>query len=361
MPLRTISKALVLTALALPGAGSAARAWPTTSTRPVAALDRPSIEVRAAAAGVNPDSGYRFAAFGDQRALANGEWQALLRRIARIDREGEPILFLLDTGDIVNDGSYTDQFGTLTELLRPVSDLPYLVSVGNHEIHGNQAAARENAAAFLRGVDPRLSASRMYYSKTIGPARILFLDSTDLLSGDHPARREAQLRWLVDELARPTVARTTIVAVHHPFLQTAAKHLDQARRLWELRRDGRTLPDILADGGVDLVLTGHVHTYETFHAERSDGKGFDLIDVSGRPLTRDRRPKRIAGREAAWFGSRGWADLDRWTITQTAVMLEEEADQFSLITVDPDGGLTPDTRFVPRGDDTTRPAAASGG
>ena len=43
-------------------------------------------------------------------------------------------LFLLDTGDIVDDGSKADQFEELRGYLSRLAEMPYLVGVGNHEL-----------------------------------------------------------------------------------------------------------------------------------------------------------------------------------------------------------------------------------
>jgi len=43
------------------------------------------------------------------------------------------------------------------------------------------------------------------------------------------------------------------------------------------------LADLFASGNADVILVGHTHTYEHFRVLRSDGAGFHLINVSGRP------------------------------------------------------------------------------
>ncbi len=346
--------------------------WPKSSTRPVDTLDHPSLEERIAALSPGPETGYRFAVFGDQRALADGEWQALLRCLATVASADPRLLFVLDTGDIVWDGRHADQFHLLREILSPVRGLPYLVGVGNHEVRDNSSiTARRNAAAFLRYLDDGISEERLYYRKEIGPASVLFLDSNDFVYGDSGAGGDApcppprgraarQLEWLVEELnggVPPSSGSidplVTIVVMHHPFLQTSSKHADQARALWAYRHEGRALPDILADGGVDLVLVGHTHTYERFRLERADGRAMALVNVSGRPRASllwigdgARRARDIRGREARWLAGRGWTGLDRWRVTQEDVMARNESDQFALITVGADGGLVLEMRFL---------------
>ena len=102
--------------------------WPSTSKTAVQPLAHPDLERRVAdraAAGI-ADGPVTFAVFGDQRALADGEWQALVAEVARVDAEETDIDAVLDTGDIVSDGAFSDQFALLHEILAPIRHLPYL-------------------------------------------------------------------------------------------------------------------------------------------------------------------------------------------------------------------------------------------
>jgi len=338
--------------------------WPKSSDHPVAILDHPTVESRAAELSGGPDGGYRFAVFGDQRALADGEWQDLLEQIAAEARDDDRFLFVLDTGDMVYDGSHSDQFRMLAEILSPVEAYPYLVGVGNHEKDNNEdRGAIENTTRFLAYLDPGFSADRMYYEKEIGPVRFLFLDTNDLVYGDEGerdeatppepgSRAEAQLQWLVERLAKPPPGENgaVVVVMHHPIVQSSKKHRPQARSLWNLFYQGKSLADHFLDSGVSLVLSGHTHTYERFRIERSDGASFHHVNTSGRPRTDifwygdgARRARDIAGREAEWLDEKGWGDLDRWTFVQEDAMTDDAANQFLLFHVDAGGGI----RFEP--------------
>lgn len=340
--------------------------WPRTSEIAVRPLEHPPVEEWLAARDASAP--YRFAVFGDQRALADGEWQDLVAAIARArDRRG--VAFVVDTGDIVNDGRYTDQFAMLGGILEPLRDTPYLVGLGNHETHNNRSRpARVHSATFLATTDAGLSPDHFYYRKDLGPATFLFLDTNDLVYGSAGARSTCpkdwspesrsgeQLRWLdrqfQDLAANPSAL--TIVVLHHPPVQSSRKHLAAARSLWNARWNGRSFPDILADGGVDILLTGHTHTYERFRLERSDGYRMDLVNLSGRPRdsvfwvgASERRAQDIRGREGSFFAEEGWKGVgERWGILQEEAMVEDEADQFALFTVEPDGGLTMEVRYL---------------
>ena len=338
---------LLVLVLATGGCGSSGGPWPTSSDTPVRPLAHSTVEAAAAALSPGVEAGYRFAVMGDQRALADGEWQRLVSAMVDVARDDPRFLFVLDTGDVVNDGDHADQFAMLRGILAPLAPVPYLVCVGNHELANNAPGpARAHTATFLSATDPDLSSERLYYRKDIGPATFLFLETNDFVYGADVGRAEAQLDWLAAQLA-DKVAGTRIVVLHHPFLQSSSKHRDAALVMWDLSWRGRRLVDLLLNAGVDLVLTGHTHTYERFRiTRRADGRSLQLVNISGRPRPSflmfgagARRAQDIRGRESERLEAAGWRGLGDYEIVQAQAMTGDEADQFGLFTVEADGGL----------------------
>ena len=167
----------------------------------------------------------------------------------------------------------------------------------------------------------------------------------------HP-RAAAQVRWLVDELCEEV--HPTIAVAHHAFIQSAITHREHANALWNHAYDlhgARTLPEILIDGGVDLVLTGHVHCYEVFKLERN-GREMWSLNASGRPtgiwFPGRRMPRGWRGAELVHLADRGFETrLDEWSATQIGFMTNaSKRDQFGLVTVDGAGGLDIELRTV---------------
>ena len=333
--------AALVVCLGLPVAGCY---WPRSSALPVPTLAHPAFDV--ATEDLQPP--FRFAVFGDQKGLAkSGEWDALLRDLLSLD---PPPAFLLDTGEIVENGVHQDQFSQLEQILSVVSHLPYLLAVGNHEIDDDDEVAKGHVVEFLGGVIGRdaFRVDQLYYAKTVGSLRLLILDSNDLvypargacrgryLAGDRGAR---QLRWLTDELATPWDGYT-VVALHHTLILSATKHENHARCLWNgayVAHGDRTLPEIMIDGGVDLVLTGHTHTYEVIRVSRG-GRAMLSVNVSGKSGG-SRRARPVSDPKTA-FAARGW-DMSGWEgVSQGAVMpAGSTVNQFGLVTVTADGGL----------------------
>lgn len=316
---------------------------------------------------VPPAGPYRFAVFGDQRALADGEWQALVAEIARVDAAGPPVEFVIDTGDIVQDGSHSDQFAFLAGILSPISHVPYLVGVGNHELHNNRTpAARDHAASFLSYLDGAgFGRDRLHYRKQLGAGTFLFLDTNDFVYGRDGGRAEVpatidpaspegrQMEWLERELAKVRDDELVVAVMHHPIVQSSKKHLAASRSLWNAKWKGRHIVDLLADAGVDVILTGHTHTYEHFRLVRDDGPEIDLINLSGRPRPAflffgagSRRARDLGGDATDWLVEQGWEGMERWTVVQESAMLERETNQFALFTLHPDGALDAEVRFL---------------
>ena len=106
---------------------------------------------------------------------------------------------------------------------------------------------------------------------------------------------------------------------------------------------------------MDLVLTGHTHTYERFRVTRRDGRGFHLVNLSGKPEPwflwfgdGARRAQDLRGNEEAWLYEKRWSGLTGWTVSQEEVMTKKEADQLGLFTIDAEGGVTLSISYLGR-------------
>lgn len=156
-------------------------------------------------------------------------------------RGWDPNLFLY-TGDVYEKGTETEflnwygrqgeRFGTFKSITNPI--------VGNHEY--------ENGAApgyfgYWAGVPD-------YYSYDVGGWHFVALNSTSQFGQFEPT--SPQYRWLEQDLAEHEVA-CTMAVFHHPVVSVGPQGDTPAmNHIWRL----------LADRGVDIVLTGHDHQYQ---------------------------------------------------------------------------------------------------
>ena len=109
------------------------------------------------------------------------------------------------------------------------------------------------------------TADTLYYSINLGLMHVVMLQgycTAMKTTAQQPclARGSAQLAWLQDDLARVNRSATpwVIVAFHQPYVNSNTAH----SRATEGAPMQAALEDTLHAGGVDLVLSGHVHAVE---------------------------------------------------------------------------------------------------
>ncbi len=194
-----------------------------------------------------PDGPFVIAATGDgPDGGPNAE--AVVSRIRLLD--ANMLLFL---GDVYEKGSKTEFYnwygsdGASWDALRPITN----PTLGNHEVSGGVAA----------GYDDYWDNIPRYYSFDSHGWHFVSLDSNTLRRGD-----PEQVAWLRDDLAS-NKASCTIAFYHHPVLSAGPQG------------DTRELNDVwaeLVDNGVDVVFSGHDHSYQRWlpldrHLERDSG------------------------------------------------------------------------------------------
>lgn len=143
-------------------------------------------------------------------------------------------------------------FDVYTDMLRTT---PVWPTRGNHDrLHGGNdyygvfTLPRSGEAG---GVP---SGTERYYSFDFSNIHFLCLDS----EGSVNTPGSGMLNWLENDLAS-TVQDWVIAYWHHPPYSKGSHDSDEEARLIEMREN--VLP-VLEDGGVDLVLCGHSHSYE---------------------------------------------------------------------------------------------------
>ena len=118
--------------------------------------------------------------------------------------------------------------------------------------------------------------TRTYVYKDEAGVDFFILDSTAGLKSR--AVRQEQQAWLIKEVATST-AEFKVVILHHPPF-SSAKHGSTKRYQWDF-----------ASFGVDLVMSGHDHSYERIVR---GGITYVVEGVGGAPLY-DCKPKRVFG------------------------------------------------------------------
>lgn len=174
----------------------------------------------------------------------------------------QPANFMLMLGDnAYNDGTDAEYqnavFDTYPEILR---QLPVWSTLGNHDGHsadsGTQTGPYYNIFDFPTAAEAGglASGTEAYYAFDYGNIHFVVLDSYD--SDRTPGGN--MLQWLESDLALNN--KPWLIAIwHHPPYTKGSHNSDTEGRLIDMRQNA--LP-ILESWGVDLVMTGHSHTYE---------------------------------------------------------------------------------------------------
>jgi hypothetical protein len=137
---------------------------------------------------------------------------------------------------------------------------PFYPAYGNHDAESSTAATQSGPYFDMLTLPIQgeaggvASSTKAYYSFDHGNVHVVVLDSSE--SDRSPTG--PMLTWLKDDLAANT-RPWTIAIWHHPPYTKGSHNSDTEAELMQMRQNA--LP-ILENGGVDLVLTGHSHSYE---------------------------------------------------------------------------------------------------
>ena len=200
-----------------------------------------------------------FVYFGDAQNGIRSHWSRVIRAANQAVPDAR---FFLHAGDLVHNGDsdrdWAEWFaaGAFVHAQTPVIPVP-----GNHENITVRSEGPERRrwrvrtplwrAQFTLPEEPALPPRLRESTYELRYSRDLHLFVVDSARDDF----ELQGAWLAEAVARSD-ARWKLLAMHHPFF--APEAFDRRRRDAQRRR---VFTEVLKEHPVDLVLTGHVHTY----------------------------------------------------------------------------------------------------
>jgi hypothetical protein len=208
------------------------------------------------------DDDIRFVVYGDSR----GGWDNWMRTkiVAQAIETAHPP-FVINTGDLVDDGTNADDWVNFFTASPFVHNSTFYPVLGNHENYGK-----------LYFTYFSLPSHERWYSFDNGPVHFIGLDSNL-----RNAYRLVQLIWLVHDL-KANSQPFTIVFFHHPLYSSGSHgNASLLRMIWK---------PVFEHFTVDIVLNGHDHDYErsvvggiTYVV--TGGGGAPLYDVGHSPWT----------------------------------------------------------------------------
>eukprot|EP01138_Halocafeteria_seosinensis_P012922 gb/GECG01013200.1/.p1 GENE.gb/GECG01013200.1/~~gb/GECG01013200.1/.p1 ORF type:complete len:539 (+),score=38.97 gb/GECG01013200.1/:1-1617(+) len=188
---------------------------------------------------------------------------------------GAPDAFLL-VGDIsyagiaihlpilnITSGDEFEPFWDLyLDMMQPISArLPFMLTVGNHDMFYNATAFRH------RFLMPSTGRGNFWYSYTMGNSRFISLSTEHPYGTDSEQYAWAQkaLKEAVHDRIQGRVA-WIVVLYHRPMYCSDASEWDQHRPGAPLQAD---IEPLLLTYDVDLAISGHMHAYERVHPNKN--------------------------------------------------------------------------------------------
>ena len=214
----------------------------------------------------NDDRPLRFWVVGDSGDGSVGQFESYRGFQTYLEREPEsthkPVDGYIHVGDMAYTGGGDAEFsanffGVYTDLLRRTCCWP---SMGNHE-GANSSGATGIGPYYDAYVVPTRgeaggvpSGTEAYYAFNYGNVHFICLNSHDI----DRTPTGAMAQWLIADLEEVN-AEWLVAFWHHPPYTKGTHDSDREIQLIEMRS---YIMPILESAGVDLILTGHSHTYE---------------------------------------------------------------------------------------------------
>mmetsp|Transcript_29985 Transcript_29985/g.84598 ORF Transcript_29985/g.84598 Transcript_29985/m.84598 type:complete len:566 (+) Transcript_29985:117-1814(+) len=215
--------------------------------------------------GTQPTRSFKFTmppAVGPEVPLRVGLWADVGQsNISAINARNQ-MEYNADINLLAGDLSYADgvpwRWDSWGRLMQPLlSEHLHLFCPGNHDI----ASGSEQGVAYTeRYPSPWRSSgssSPLWYSIDIGPMHLISLAGSYSPIGPYTAQR----RWLEKDLVAVdrSVTPWLVVMWHVPWYNSNENHRLEAE---PMRKE---IEDLLVDARVNLVINGHVHSYERSH------------------------------------------------------------------------------------------------
>jgi len=190
---------------------------------------------------------------------------------------------ILIAGDLTQDGK-PEELADFKDQIRgfraPVWFVPGNHDIGNKVVRGKES---ETTLSPFRVSRFEMRCGPSIFARELAGIRIIGLNSPILGSGF--AREKAMWRFLEKELAHPAAMPTLVFMHYPPFTKTP----DEPGDYWNIEPEPRhRLLDLLHRGGVQTVLTGHLHRTLT---NRSNGIFFITTGPVSFGLPRGKQPQ----------------------------------------------------------------------
>jgi len=250
--------------------------------------------------GLDPQTEYKYIAVSNKQASPESYFRTSIKRdtpfkFAFISdtqsnpQVSEPLIdmiierkpnLLLSTGDETGNGSEYDSWAR--EFFRPLRRLiintPLFVAIGNHEYSGIGCGNPQPWFERFESI-PNDGHKGYYYAFTYGDARFIMLNSQESIGCNDVVPGTAQFDWLLKELDSEEFKKADFhfIFMHKPpYSQTwSGGYYDGEPSLREY------LVPLLEKYKIDIIFSGHTHTYERGQWPRPGGTYYIIAGGAG--------------------------------------------------------------------------------
>lgn len=197
-----------------------------------------------------------FAIIGDMDYAENSD--ATIASIQRLVEAGK-VDAVIHSGDISYADGYEPHFDDYFNKIQPIAArVPYMAAPGNHEFWYNFTSYKNRF--YMPGlIDEGGSGDNMYFSWNAGYAHFLSCDSETAI--DTANFSPTQIEWMAKDLRRVNRKQHPWVVAnfHRPMYCATDNDSTCGRQASLLKKEAER---IFYENEVDVVISGHVHSYE---------------------------------------------------------------------------------------------------
>jgi len=239
---------------------------------------------------IGASDGFSFIYFGDPQVSLKSEWSRVVRKAYQMVPDCR---FMLYAGDIINragsDMEWNDWFSAGSYLF---ATIPQILTPGNHD-YKDGVLDKHWALQFAQPQNGPKGLEGTCFFVDYPNLKLISIDSAvgSELENENGREMTVQKAWL-DSVLRTNTQKWVVVTTHLPFYSTK-----DTRDNPQLRKH---FQPILEKYKVDLVLTGHDHSYGRGRASDSPGVKPSIVyvvSVSG--------PKLYPDGTKAWMERKG--------------------------------------------------------
>ena len=199
--------------------------------------------------------------FTDPQSASYSGWKSLVRTAVDKHPKAELVLML---GDLVDNGEDAQQWHDWFSDISPLAEnYPIAPVLGNHETYTLDWKVRMPEAYLHFFVLPKVEPARyqnQFYSFDYGDVHFMVLNDVDNeMKAFQPDMQKDQIEWLRKDAAS-TKKKWKVVMVHKDFLQYSFL-TRKTPRPEGFSHEGKVYMPLMDELGIDVVLSGHLHTY----------------------------------------------------------------------------------------------------